>query len=221
MGVHVHCSAGGLHPNAAEIWYDGTDQDCSSGSDYDQDGDGDDYIYFGGNDCNDSNPAVNSMNYDIPNDGIDQDCSGQDATDGGNGSGNTTDQDGDGFNSSSDCNDNNASIYPGAYDTPNDGIDQDCNGQDATTGGGSSVCSDSCGYANDNVCDDGGTGASFDDCDFGTDCSDCGVRNPCEETCTPWGTQAYSNNGVCEDGGPNSNYSTCDRGTDCLDCGSY
>ena len=77
------------------------------------------------------------------------------------------------------------------------------------------------GYANDNVCDDGGTGANFDDCDFGTDCSDCGVRNPCEETCTPWNTPAYSNNGVCEDGGPNSDYSTCDRGTDCMDCGSY
>src|SRR5205814_8008098 len=33
-----------------------------------------------------------------------------------------------------DCNDGSAAIHPGAFDTPGDGIDQDCNGRDAISG---------------------------------------------------------------------------------------
>jgi hypothetical protein len=48
------------------------------------------------------------------------------------------DRDRDGYPSTVDCNDRNASIYPGAPEIANDGIDQDCNGVDlVTTGGGS------------------------------------------------------------------------------------
>ncbi len=43
-----------------------------------------------------------------------------------------TDTDGDGVGSHADCNDGNASIFPGATDTRRDGIDQDCNGYDMT-----------------------------------------------------------------------------------------
>jgi len=44
----------------------------------------------------------------------------------------SSDQDGDGYPSGVDCNDNNASIHPGATEVKHDGIDQDCNGYDLT-----------------------------------------------------------------------------------------
>ena len=52
--------------------------------------------------------------------------------------GRLVDRDRDGYPSTVDCNDRNASVYPGATEIPDDGIDQDCNGVDlVTTGGGS------------------------------------------------------------------------------------
>jgi subtilisin family serine protease len=44
----------------------------------------------------------------------------------------STDRDGDGYASGPDCNDDNASIHPGAAEIKHDGIDQDCNGYDLT-----------------------------------------------------------------------------------------
>jgi hypothetical protein len=41
------------------------------------------------------------------------------------------DGDGDGFSSAADCNDANPAIHPGAVDTPENGIDEDCSGADA------------------------------------------------------------------------------------------
>jgi hypothetical protein len=42
--------------------------------------------------------------------------------------------------------------------------------------GGPSCCADSCDWANNGFCDDGGDGSSHSACDLGTDCTDCGNR---------------------------------------------
>lgn len=38
------------------------------------------------------------------------------------------------------------------------------------------LCSDSCEYALNGECDDGGPDSLYSKCDLGTDCSDCGPR---------------------------------------------
>ena len=45
------------------------------------------------------------------------------------------------------------------------------------------MCNENCTYSNDGYCDDGGIGSSFDDCDVGTDCLDCGKRCTYTENC--------------------------------------
>ncbi|MBI3450384.1 MAG: putative metal-binding motif-containing protein [Acidobacteria bacterium] len=96
-----------------------------------------------GSDCDDTKAGVFPGATEILDDGIDQDCNGADTV--------TcfVDVDGDGFGSGTmtpstdgdctdpgesptgnDCNDASLTIFPGAVEIPNDGIDQDCNGAD-------------------------------------------------------------------------------------------
>ena len=91
------------------------------------DADGDGWTEQDG-DCDDSDASINPDAFDIPGDGVDQDC------DSGDSNNPSDDQDADGFTDAqqggTDCNDQDASINPGATEIPNDGIDQDCDGSD-------------------------------------------------------------------------------------------
>ena len=113
---------GAINPGATEIWYDGIDQDCSGGTDYDQDGDGQDSTDYNGIDCDDTDPTIYLGANDAWYDGVDSNCDGSD----------DFDQDGDGFMSDQysgeDCDDTDAQINPGSLDDQGDGVDQNCDG---------------------------------------------------------------------------------------------
>ena len=109
-----------VYVGAPELWYDGVDQDCEGGSDYDQDADGQDATPWGG-DCDDTDAAVFLGAADAPYDGLDADCAGDSDFD--------VDLDGDDASPwGDDCNDADPSVYPGAPDSWYDGVDSDCLG---------------------------------------------------------------------------------------------
>ncbi len=106
-------------------------------------------------DCDDTSDLVFPGAAEVCGDGIDQDCDGGDTLcddDGGGGDGGTgatyfLDADGDGYGdpnnsivaatqpagyvtNNSDCDDTNATAYPGGVEVCGDGIDQDCDGED-------------------------------------------------------------------------------------------
>lgn len=140
-----------INPNT--IWYldadndgfgvDGTTvQACEAPSD-------NTYALVGG-DCDDNDNTVYPGATEIC-DGKDNDCDGS-VDNGLQFTEYFVDNDGDGFGAGDaiefcedpgngysltgdDCDDNNATIYPGATEIPNDGIDQDCDGEDMSTVG--------------------------------------------------------------------------------------
>ena len=80
----------------------------------------------------------------------------------------------------------------------------------------SAQCANTCPYAADGECDDGGPGALNSLCPLGSDCTDCGPRGTggiCSDSCQ------YAGDGECDDGGPGSLNSLCPFGSDCADCG--
>lgn len=75
-------------------------------------------------DCDDTDPNINPNMQEIPDNGIDEDCSGEDLTQVMD-----PDFDMDGTTlGNGDCDDNNPNIYPGAQEILDNGIDEDCNG---------------------------------------------------------------------------------------------
>jgi hypothetical protein len=83
------------------------------------DGDGDSFSSTV--DCNDANPVIHPGAVDIPENGIDEDCSGLDAV--------ILDRDRDGFPVPLDCDDANAAIHPGALEVRGNDVDENCDGK--------------------------------------------------------------------------------------------
>jgi hypothetical protein len=121
------------YPGATEVWYDGIDEACDGGDDYDRDADGYNYEV----DCDESNPDAYPGADEIWYDGIDEACDG----------GDDYDQDLDGFTVGVDCDDTDATINPDAVEVWYDGIDTNCDGAD-------DYDQDADGYTNDVDCDD-------------------------------------------------------------------
>lgn len=74
-------------------------------------------------DCNDADSAIHPGVDDVPDNGVDEDCDGDDAV--------NLDRDGDGHRRPVDCADTEPSVNPAARDIPRSGIDEDCDGDDA------------------------------------------------------------------------------------------
>ena len=151
----------GINPDAIEIVGDGVDQNCDGAdvcyADNDSDGFGsqsntvnsadldcsDAGESYNNSDCNDNNLTIYPGATEIVGDGIDQDCNGMEAC--------YADADNDSYGSNSiivsvdldcfdlgesinnlDCNDINPNAYPGAVEILDNGIDEDCDGFDAS-----------------------------------------------------------------------------------------
>ena len=69
-------------------------------------------------DCDDANPGIRPGASDVPDDRVDQDCSGADAT--------NLDIDGDGTPRPQDCDDSNAAVRPGAREIVGNAVDENC-----------------------------------------------------------------------------------------------
>ena len=70
--------------------------------------------------CDDLRADVHPGAGNVPDDGVDQDCAGGDAT--------NPDRDGDGFLRPEDCDDSRAKVNPGATEIPGNRRDDDCDG---------------------------------------------------------------------------------------------
>ena len=149
-----------VYPGAAEIPYDGIDNDCDEATlddDLDEDG------FVEAEDCDDLNPAVNPDASEIC-DGVDNDCSGDADTDAVDAATWYADRDEDGYGATVDT--LVACEQPEGYVTYFD----DCDDTDAAYNPGATE--DDCTDPNDYNCD-GSVGYSDDDGDGFAACEEC------------------------------------------------
>lgn len=167
----------------------GDDTGALQDDEVDADGDG----VPAATDCDDSDATVYPGAEELPYDGIDQDCSGEDLND-VDGDGDVAEEAG-----GDDCDDADAGVGPSSEDIPYDGLDQDCSGEDLTDVDGDGHDSmdvesgDDCDDTDDTInptasevpydgldqdCDGedltdaDGDGYDWDGMDGGTDCND-------------------------------------------------
>jgi hypothetical protein len=82
-----------------------------------------------------------------------------------------------------------------------------------------SLCTNTCEFANDGECDDGGPGAEWEECDIGSDCGDCGSRSlapdstPVGDSCTADSQCTAIAEGYCPEAGICTR--ECETHTDC------
>ena len=187
-----------IYPGASETTADGIDQDCSGGDTCYVDSDGDDFGSTStvvssdldcsdsgeadnADDCNDGDDEVNPDASEAIANGSDDDCDGYelcyDDADGDGYAGEdstTTSSDSDcsdsgEFSVAEDCDDSDATAYPGASETTADGIDQDCDGGDTcyVDSDGDDFGSTSTVASSDLDCSDSGEADNSDDCNDG------------------------------------------------------
>ena len=90
--------------------------DASADLEPDRDGDG----FATPADCDDHNAAIRPGVVDVPENGVDEDCTGGDFV--------ILDRDGDGVTRPADCDDGNPLVRPGLAEIPGNTVDEDCKG---------------------------------------------------------------------------------------------
>jgi hypothetical protein len=117
---------GKINPGAADIPYNGKDENCDGADLIDADGDTFPATQAGGADCDDSTAEVYPGAPEVPYDGVDQDCSGADLLDADLDGHDSVDHGGD------DCADADPRINPSRMDWANDAVDTDCDNKDGS-----------------------------------------------------------------------------------------
>jgi hypothetical protein len=162
-------------------------QDTAVPTANDIDGDG---ISVEQGDCDDNDASIYPEAEEVPYDGVDQDCDGEDLID----------VDGDGWEASEtggdDCDDQDASTNPAADEIPYDGADNDCEGDgDLTDVDGDGYDSDTVGGDDCDDYDDEVHPGAVDDCGGGDE--DCDGEEDEDEDADGDGFSSCS--GDCDD----------------------